>query len=70
VNTFSGRAYWALPRLPPVTTKIVHAAIKLLTGRISLLLILELFAKLSVRNPKETEQRSKGANKEYLKSEC
>jgi len=48
----------------------VQAAIKLLTGRISLLLILELFAKILVRITKENEERSKGSNKEYLKTAC
>jgi len=67
---FRGRAFCAAPPLSRVTTKIVQAAIKLLTGRISLLLVLELFAKISVRITKENEQRSKGSNKEYLKTEC
>jgi hypothetical protein len=69
VKIFRGRAFYAAPSLSRVTTKIVQAVIKLLTGRISLLLTLELFAKISVRITKENEKRSKGSNKEYLKTE-
>jgi hypothetical protein len=70
VKRFRGIAFCAAPYLPRVTTKIVQAAEKLLTGRISLLVILELFAKYSMRIAKENEQRSERANKEYLKTEC
>jgi len=56
VKMFRGKAFCAAPRLSRDTTKIVQAVIKLLTGRIFLLLILELFAKFSVRITKEYEQ--------------
>jgi len=45
VKIFRGKAFCAAPRLSLVATKIVQAAIKLLTERISLLLILEFFYK-------------------------
>jgi hypothetical protein len=53
---FRGRAFCATPRLSRVTNKIVQAAIKLLTGRISFFLVLSFLKKLL----KETKSEAKG----------